>query len=106
MLDYMHLNKAYLFNKINDDKKNEIFLKNLKDNYLKYRNDWKNQPKRIINDKLTNTHLKSNKIFPLCVDIETAAVCDLACPHCYRQFVTTQIRLFLIIVLQNYWSSC
>ena len=93
MLDYMHLNKAYLFNKINDDKKNEIFLKNLKDNYLKYRNDWKNQPKRIIDDKLSNTKIKSNKIFPLCVDIETAAVCDLACPHCYRQFVTTPDKI-------------
>ena len=25
MLDYMHLNKAYLFNKINDDKKMKYF---------------------------------------------------------------------------------
>ena len=93
MLDYMHLNKAYLFNKFNDDKKNKILLKNLKTKYLNYRNDWKNQPKRIILNKLSNKEIVSEKIFPLCVDIETAAVCDLACPHCYRQFVTTPDKI-------------
>ncbi len=93
MLDNMHLNKAYLFNKVNNEKKNEIFLKSLKDNYSRYRNDWKNQPKKIIIDKLSNTEIISKKIVPLCADIETAAVCDLACPHCYRQFVTTPDKI-------------
>ena len=25
----------------------------------------------------------------MCVDIELAAICDLACPFCYRQYVAT-----------------
>ena len=33
------------------------------------------------------------KIYPLCVDIETAAICDLACPHCYRQFIVTPDKI-------------
>ena len=32
-------------------------------------------------------------IFPLCIDIEVASVCDLACPHCYRQYIATPDKL-------------
>ena len=34
-----------------------------------------------------------NKIYrtskPLCLDIEVASVCDLACPFCYREHIVT-----------------
>lgn len=29
----------------------------------------------------------------MCIDIEVAAVCDLACPHCYRQFIATPDKI-------------
>ena len=49
-------------------------------------------PKELLMTSYLNK-IKSIEIFPLCVDIETAAVCDLACPHCYRQFVTTPDKI-------------
>ena len=49
--------------------------------------------KRIIRDKFSNHEIKKQNIFPLCVDIETAAVCDLACPFCYRQFIATPDKI-------------
>ena len=93
MPENMHSNKAYQFNLTNNKKKDELLLKNLKDNYLKYRKDWREQPKRIILEKFSNNQIVSKKLFPLCVDIETAAVCDLACPHCYRQFIATPDKI-------------
>ena len=36
---------------------------------------------------------------PLCVDIETAAICDLACPHCYREYILTPDK---IMKFENY----
>ena len=35
MLENMHSNKAYQFNLTNNKKRDELLLKNLKDNYLK-----------------------------------------------------------------------
>ena len=29
----------------------------------------------------------------MCVDIEIAAICDLACPFCYRQYVATPDKI-------------
>ena len=50
-------------------------------------------PKELLMTSYLILKIKSNKIFPLCVDIETAAVCDPICPHCYRQFVTTPDKI-------------
>ena len=33
------------------------------------------------------------------VDIETAAICDLACPHCYREYILTPDK---IMKFENY----
>ena len=30
---------------------------------------------------------------PLCLDIETAAICDLACPFCFREFTVTPDKI-------------
>ncbi len=62
--------------KLNENEKNEL-LKNFKDKYEKYRNNWVNSLK------------VKNKTKPLSVDIEIAAICDLACPHCSREFLVT-----------------
>lgn len=54
MLDNMKFNKTFLFAKEktinrNDDKE---LLKNLKNKYKKYREDWNNQPKNCIKKNL------------------------------------------------------
>ena len=30
---------------------------------------------------------------PQCIDIETASICDLACPHCYREYIVTPDKI-------------
>jgi MoaA/NifB/PqqE/SkfB family radical SAM enzyme len=93
MVRFMHQNKAYQFNLTENKNDNEELLQKLKEDYQRYRKDWKEQPKKIIKDKFTNHEIKKENIFPLCIDIETAAVCDLACPHCYRQFIATPDKI-------------
>jgi len=46
-------------------------------NYKEYRQSWTNPIKR------------SNLNTPLSIDIETASVCNLACPHCSREYIIT-----------------
>ena len=37
--------------------------------------------------------MTKEKMTPLCVDIEVASICDLACPFCYREFVVTPDKI-------------
>lgn len=84
MLTNMKHNFAYISaisqNKFSDNEKKEI-LENFKNKYRIYRNNWVN----ALNVK--------NKEKPLSVDIEIAAICDLACPHCSREFLVTPDKL-------------
>jgi len=92
MLDNMHFNKAYLFEiskKNSGDKK--LILEKFKDNFKKYRDNWvnvsKNYKEQIKFDKNSNIHQ------PLSIDIETASICDLACPHCSREYIVTPDKI-------------
>ena len=84
MLRYMNLNRAYTHaiskNSFNTLEKKKI-LENFKSRYQEYRNNWINALK------------VKNKAKPLSVDIEIAAICDLACPHCSREFLVTPDKL-------------
>ena len=57
--------------------------------YFEYRKKWKNNLKIAIKEKATGKNFNDTKITPQCIDIEVASICDLACPHCYRQFIST-----------------
>ena len=75
----MKFNKAYQLylekNKTKDlDRK---ILNKFIEEYISYRNDW------------TNPLQRKNSSKPLSVDIETASICDLACPHCSREYIIT-----------------
>ena len=95
MIKNMHLNKAYLYKekilKKTSDK--EKLLKNLKDRFLQYRKGWRNIPAVAIKKKLFGKKFQKLFFYPLCVDLEVASVCDLACPHCYRQYIATPDKL-------------
>jgi MoaA/NifB/PqqE/SkfB family radical SAM enzyme len=94
-LDNMNLNKAYKYylekNEILD-KDNKI-LNEFKSSFKKYRLDWKNYPKTIYSNKNEFEQIKNNIQGPLCLDIEIAAVCDLACPHCFREYILTPDKI-------------
>ena len=84
MVENMPSNKAYRYATENGDPDGRI-LEDFRSRYIAYRKAWKNQPRQAINNKLTGNKFEQARFTPLSVDIEVAAVCDLACPFCYRQ---------------------
>ena len=95
MVKNMHLNKAYLYasKKITNESDKKKLLENYKDRFLNYRTGWRNIPAKAIKEKLYSEKFKNKNIEPLCIDLEVASVCDLACPHCFRQYIATPDKL-------------
>ena len=79
--------------KIGSNDEDRSILKSYKDRYAKYRVDWLESPKKQY---LSNSEFLSAKgqiPNPLCVDIETASICDLGCPHCFRDYIMTPDKI-------------
>jgi len=90
MLEHMASNKAYIHAR--DAAGGDLdgaLLTRFRERFQWYRESWRALPRQAVEQKLTGEHSRDAKMPPLCVDIEVAAVCDLACPFCYRQFVAT-----------------
>ena len=93
MTENMHINKAFLYyTKDKPKKEQEEILKEFKKRYLNYRSGWRGQPQNCFNKKLFGDSFQKLELSPLCIDLELASVCDLACPHCFRQTVLRLIR--------------
>ena len=84
----MH-NKAFLYSV----KKNQIetniqlkakLLEDFRTRYTNYRSDWVNSLK------------VKNLNRPLSIDVELASICDLACPHCSREYIVTPDKIMNI----------
>ena len=73
------------------DKKD--FLKKFQD----YRKAWNEQPNEVVTEFKNNIKKKNyklkNTIKPLCIDLELASICDLACPHCFREYLATPDKI-------------
>jgi len=95
MIGNMHLNKAFLYEKkkTKDKEEEEKLLEEYKSRFFKYRQGWRDIPAKAIKEKLYSEELEKKNINPLCIDIEVASVCDLACPHCFRQYIATPDKL-------------
>ncbi len=93
MINHMEHNLAFKeyikLNKISSKDKYEKILKEFTNRYLSYRDNWVN----ALNFK--------NKKLPLSVDIEIAAICDLACPHCHREYLVTPDKIINEKLYQN-----
>jgi len=74
-------------------KHKSLLIKKIAKEYIKYRENWNDQPSKIISKRIPTKKYKEKKISPLCLDIETAAICDLACPFCYREFTATPDKI-------------
>ena len=94
MLKNMECNKAYIYrvSKINDKEKSLKILEDFKKKYIDYRKKW-NQALNNYDKNNNYTNYLNNITKPLSVDIETAAICDLACPHCSREYIITPDKL-------------
>lgn len=86
----MRKNKAYRYavERVNGDPNEEILAQFIS-RFRAYRTGWRGNPKLAIERRLHDRYFGATGNPPLCVDIETAAVCDLACPFCYRQWIAT-----------------
>jgi len=90
MVEHMAANKAYVHARaVAGGDPDGRLLAAFRDRFRWYRESWRGQPKRAIAEHLTGEAFRASGAPPLCIDIEAAAVCDLACPFCYRQFIAT-----------------
>ena len=89
MIENMVYNKALVFKSKKNNISIEKLLPEFVENYTNYRKNWVKQPEKIIKE----LNFEKSKIYrtskPLCLDIEVASVCDLACPFCYREHIVT-----------------
>ncbi len=88
---FYYLSKNKEFKKYSE-KHLETFLS---DEFLNYRKLWNEQPNNIIQNPIKYFDKKA-KFNPLCVDLEVASICDLACPHCFREYVATPDKIINI----------
>ena len=92
MIKNMSENLAFKYQK-NKNQNQKNLLDDFKNRFKKYREDWNQQPERCIKNGYTIGDLKEKKIIPLCIDVEVASICDLACPFCYREFIVTPDKI-------------
>ncbi len=75
------------------DQSADRLLAEYRDRYTDYRRRWTEQPKDCLSRGLVGAELLDAGNIPLCIDIETAALCDLACEFCYRESLATPDKL-------------
>ena len=96
MIKNMHSNLAYKnYLTINNlvDKDQEILTK-FRQKFKNYRLAWNDVAKKNYENDVDFSRLEVNlENNPLCIDIETAAICDLACPHCFREHIITPDKI-------------
>lgn len=90
MIENMPANKAYQYavERAGGDPEGRL-LEEYRERFRWYRNGWRGIPRQAIENKLHHETFRETGFPPLSVDIETAAVCDLACPFCFRQWIAT-----------------
>ena len=94
MVQHMSENKAYLSAiESNPDISKDRLLALFQNKYKSYRDAWYNQSKECFSKASYGPDLLKQGHAPLCIDIETAAICDLACPFCYRESLATPDKI-------------
>lgn len=61
--------------------------------FREYRRLWTAQPKSCLANARSGQEMLAHGHIPLCVDVETASICDLACEFCYRESLATPDKL-------------
>ncbi len=84
--------KSYLVKHSTEDLDKKI-LGLFVEKYIDYRKKWLSQPNQIFNQSFENYLANKKDIKPLCVDIEIASICDLGCPHCFREYIITPDKI-------------
>ena len=94
MLEHMQDNLAFKEKLLKNNKcDSKRLLAEFQKEYKSYRFKWNSQPQNCIDKKFLGQELENENINPLCIDIEIAAICDLACPFCFREFLVTPDKI-------------
>jgi len=93
MVQHMAANKAYLHAASAAGGEEDSQLEKFRQRFIEYRDAWRTLPRQAVERKLHGAAFAATGQPPLCIDLELAAVCDLACPFCYRQFVATPDKI-------------
>lgn len=64
-----------------------------RDRFAEYRRAWRGNARFAVENRLHDEYYARTGWGPLSLDVEVAAVCDLACPFCYRQSIATPDRI-------------
>jgi len=91
VLEHFHENKAFLF--LPKEKQTPAVLEQLKERYRRYRHAWRAAPEEMIRRGQQTGAAPRLDYPPMCVDIEIASICNLACPFCFRQHTATPDKL-------------
>ena len=95
-IDHMDQNLAYknYLKKNNFKDEDNSILKKFKDSFMDYRKNWNEIPKKNYDLDINDYNESTFELLgPLCVDIEIASICDLACPHCFREYILTPDKI-------------
>ena len=84
--------KSYLDKNLINDNDQKILDKFI-ERYTDYRKKWFSQPNKVYNQGYDKYLNNKKNIFPLCIDIEIASICDLGCPHCFREYIITPDKI-------------
>lgn len=90
-VENMASNKAFL-SAVQWDGSPEL-LSDYQQKFKEYRRLWFVQQAEANEKRLTGAGLIENGIVPLCVDVETASICDLACKFCFRDTLATPDKI-------------
>ena len=103
VLQNMQFNDAFISRSKNSHNKSKI-LQELKEEYKNYRDNWVGVLKKYDDSR---NFEKGKKISPpLSVDIETASICDLACPHCSREYIITPDKIMNFELYKKIIKEC
>ncbi len=61
--------------------------------FLSYREGWEARARDIYANPDLMESFRQSPYPPQCIDLEVAAICDLACPFCFRQFMVTPDKI-------------
>jgi MoaA/NifB/PqqE/SkfB family radical SAM enzyme len=70
-----------------------VQLEDMRARYVEYRSGWRGIPNEAIARGLHESFVREMKKPPQSLDVETASLCDLACPHCFRQYIVTPDKI-------------
>jgi len=93
MIQNIEYNRAFEDFFLKKYKTRQLAKDNFIKQYIEYRTNWNDLPKLLIKNKYTNLQMEKESVAPLCLDIETASICDLACPFCFREYLATPDKI-------------